>query len=60
MFEFVKQSCVPYLVKGLTDVNEGRVAEAVVLQIVVDFVNYSVQFFDGSLFCSKSELMGRD
>jgi hypothetical protein len=30
MFEFVKQSRVPYLVEGLTDVNEGRGAEAFV------------------------------
>jgi hypothetical protein len=60
MFEFVKQSRVPYLVEGLTDVSEGRGAEVFVFQIVVDFVYYSVHLFDGSLICSKSELMRRD
>jgi hypothetical protein len=33
---------VPYLVESLTDVDEGRGAEAFVFQIVVDFVDCSV------------------
>jgi hypothetical protein len=37
---------VPYLVECLTDVDEGRGAEAFVFQIVVDFMDYSVHLFD--------------
>jgi hypothetical protein len=51
---------VPYLVKGLTDVDEGGGAEAFVFQIIIDFVDYSVHLFDGSVFCSESKLMRRD
>ena len=48
-----------HFVEGVAYIDEGRWALAFVFQLVVDFINWWMSFFKGSVFLSKSEVVGR-